>query len=64
MNQKAVFNQALGTEGLFAPLESEPWDCSKESMAGLAAPAAACLLLLFPWDSAAASLPCNRCSES
>lgn len=40
MNQKAVFNQAIGTEGLFAPLQSELWDCSKEGMAGLAAHAA------------------------
>lgn len=56
MNQEAVFNQALGTEGLFAPLQSELWDCSQEGMAGLAAHAAASLLLPLPCDSTAASL--------
>lgn len=56
MNQKAVFNQTIGIEGLFAPLQSELWDCSKEGMAGLAAHAVASLLLLLPCDRTVASL--------
>lgn len=56
MNQRAVFSQAIGTEGLFAPLQPELWVCSKEGMAGLAAHAVASLLLLLPCDRTVASL--------
>lgn len=56
MNQRAAFNQALGTEGLFAPLQSALWGCSKEGTAALAAHAAASLLLPLPCGSTDASL--------
>lgn len=41
MSQKAAFNYALATEGLFTPLQSRLWDCSyKQGMADVTAPAA------------------------